>query len=127
MFLRNTEEGKAAVEQFKQVLKDLRAEHKALREAIRKDIEGGKTPAEAIAAHKPEIEALMKKRIDGGIGHREKMLSIARNHEDELAAKWFERFQQAAPERWERMKERWQQRHQKGEGTTPPASTTPKS
>jgi len=89
--LRKTEEGKAEIERFRNALKELQEEKKALRQSIHEAIQGGAEPIEALEAHEEESKALMKDGILLRLEHRENMLGIAEDHADEAVAKMWEK------------------------------------
>ncbi len=98
-WLKDTEESKAEIERFQKVLETLKAEQKTIHDAIRADIQGGKKPQEAFAAHAEEIRALAKKGLLAVIEHRQKMLEIAKLHIDEFLKKQQELMQKRFADR----------------------------
>jgi hypothetical protein len=92
--LMQTEEGKALRAEFKKKGEALKAKAEAVRAAIRKDIEGGTKPAEAVKAREAELKSLLKERILLGIELREKMLAIAKQNVDKAVDKISEKMKE---------------------------------
>lgn len=109
-FILGTAEGKAEQERFRTELKGFGDERKTLREAVKADIQAGKTPKEALEAHATDVKALLKKVVGAVIGHRQKMLEAANAHIDDMVNKIFERRLERAGEMKGRLEELRQRR-----------------
>lgn len=97
--LLNTEKGKALREEFRKTLEGIATERKALLDAIRKDIQGGKEPREAFKERAAELKALMKKRMLAGLEFREKIIALARQNIDKAVNRIHEKLREHAKNR----------------------------
>ena len=92
--LLNTEAGKTLREELQEKVKALAEEHKALRDAIREEIQGGKKPGEVLPAYRDKLKALLKKRLLLRIEFQEKLLALAKQNVDKAVDKIHEKMRE---------------------------------
>jgi hypothetical protein len=104
-FLMSKPEAKAEMARFQEAMKEHHLKGRKIREAIRSDIQNGKTPLEAFEAHEAELLALAKEGVMLHVKHTENLAAISEKYADEFARTLVAK-----------MKERIQKHRRRGEG-----------
>lgn len=96
-------------------MKTINEDHRKLAETIRKEVQGGKTHEQAVAAHEADIKALIKRRVDAAIEHRTKLLAIAKTNEDKLVDIIYNDIKEFREEHQDQIQERRQEMQERRE------------
>ncbi len=129
MGMMESEAAKAEKERHRTAMEPVLKEAGALREAMRKDIEGGATPKDALKNHIEEAKALAKKMIAEFATHTANMAKIIQDEAPAAVDKLAERLLKPPMGPGREMKpgeapERPRRPHAEGERPEPPAPPT---
>ena len=85
-----SEKGRAELERHQKALRALMEELRGVHLAVRKDIEGGMAPKEAITKHMDDAKAVANKMLDEQALHFENMAKIIKEEGPALVDRWAE-------------------------------------